>query len=352
MWYRTRTWVKERGERTVSNGPLHAAGGYMHRSAQERDCPGLQRPTHGLVAQGPAHCQDWTAACLVDSFLATNRFAMSNHQSTAELPRPFYSEWPRSKAKAAKALWAWHAALSRPQPVGGDGTVSWVEEYFLDERERVENTEPLRTVREGIWRAAYEAAETHDLDLSLLAEQVTSARHLQGSVRFTSTTELESFARSWAVPHARLLARLAGVEHDWQIKHVDELARGFFFLARFLSLPHDLENGQLFIPISDLRHNDVSVSMLRDGELTGGMRRLFWKHSIRIRDAFGQGQPLVKDLNFRYRMALKRWWHGALELLNEIERRDFDIWSEPITLSPYRKLQVYLMTVFGRATPA
>ena len=45
---------------------------------------------------------------------------------------------------------------------------------------------------------------------------------------------------------------------------------------------------------------------------------------------------------------LKRWW-CALELLNEIERRGFDIWSEPIVLSPYRKLQVYVMTVFGRA---
>ena len=277
---------------------------------------------------------------------------MSNHQSTAELPCPFYSEWPRSKAKAAKALWEWHSALSRPLPVGGDGTASSVEAYFSDERERTENTEPLRMVREGIWRAAYKAVDTHDLDVSLLAEQVYASRFLQASARFSSTTDLEAFVRSWAVPHARLLANLAGVKHDWQISHVDELARGFFFLARFATLPHDLENGQLFIPISDLKQNDVSVSMLRNGEVSAGVRRLFWKHSIRIRDAFGQGQPLMKDLDFRYRIALKRWWHGALELLNEMERRGFDIWSEPIVLSPYRKLQVYVMIVFGRATTA
>jgi 15-cis-phytoene synthase len=277
---------------------------------------------------------------------------MPNCESTVDLPRPFYSEWPRSKAKAAKALWGWHSALSRPQPVGGDGTVSSVEAYFSDERERTENTEPLRMVREGIWRAAYKAVDTHGLDVSLLAEQVYAAQYLQGSVRFSSTTDLEAFVRSWAVPHARLLANLAGVKHDWQISHVDELARGFFFLARLATLPHDLENGQLFIPISDLKQNDVSVSMLRDGEVSAGVRRLFWKHSIRIRDAFGQGQPLMKDLDFRYRIALKRWWHGALELLNEIERRGFDIWSEPIVLSPYRKLQVYVMIVFGRATTA
>jgi len=66
----------------------------------------------------------------------------------------------------------------------------------------------------------------------------------------------------------------------------------------------------------------------------------------------GQGQPLMKDLSFRYRIALKRWWHGALELLNEVERRNFDLWSAPIRLSMYRKLYVYIQTVFGRATTA
>lgn len=290
--------------------------------------------------------------CGAHLFTLSSACPMPNRRSTADLPRPFYSEWPRSKAKAAKALWEWHSALSNPLPVGGDGTVSSVKAYFEDERERAAQTEPLRTIREGIWRSAYDAAETHDLDVSLLAEQVGAARFLQGTVRFASTSELEDFARSWVVPHARLLAELAGIDHAWLLKPVDELGRGFFYLGRFLTLPHDLDNGKLFIPISDLRQNDVSVEMLRRGTLNDGVRRIFWKHTIRIRDAFGQGQPLMKDLDFRFRIALKRWWHGALELLNEIERRNFDIWSEPIELSAYRKLQVYLMTVFGRATTA
>lgn len=275
---------------------------------------------------------------------------MPNHVSTADLPRPMYSAWPRSKGEAAHALWKWHSALSRPQPVGGDGTVSSVQAYFEDEQSRALNAEPMRTVREGIWRAAYRAVETHDLDQELLAEQVLAARYLQGFVRFTETADLESFARSWAVPHARLLADLAGLGHRWHLKRVDELARGFFFLARFLTLPHDLQNGQLFIPVSDLKQNEVTVDMLREGTVTDGVRRVLWKHSIRIRDAFGQGEQILKDLNLRYRLSLKRWWYGGLEMLNEIERRDFDIWSDPVELSAYRKMQVYLLTVFGQST--
>ncbi|PEN15040.1 phytoene synthase [Longibacter salinarum] len=277
---------------------------------------------------------------------------MPNSISTADLPRPFYSEWPRSKSAAAEALWQWHSALAHPLPVGGDGTASSVEAYFDDETERARNTEPLRTVREGVWRAAYEAADVHDLNVDLLASQVSAARQLQGSVRFPTASDLENFAREWAVPHARLLASLAEIEYSWLMKRIDELARGFFFLARFATLPHDLDNGQLFIPVSDLKQNDVQLSELRSGAVTDGVRRVLWKHSIRIRDAFGQGQPILKDLGLRHRLTLKRWWYGGLELLNEIERRDFDVWSEPIELSAYRKLQVYLLTVFGRSTSA
>jgi len=277
---------------------------------------------------------------------------MPNPTSTADLPRPFYSEWPRAESSSAKALWEWHSALARPLPVGGDGTVSSVEAYFADEYERARNAEPLRTVRESVWRPAYQAVERHDLDPELLAAQVRASRHLQGSVRFRTASELEDFARQWAIPHARLLASLAGVDYGWMVKRVDELARGFFFLARFLTLPHDVKQGQLFIPVTDLKQNDVQLSELRDGDVNEGVRRVLWKHSIRIRDAFGQGEPILKDLGLRRRLTLKRWWYGSLEVLNEIERRDFDVWSEPIQLSVYRKIQVYLLTVFGRSTTA
>jgi phytoene synthase len=40
---------------------------------------------------------------------------------------------------------------------------------------------------------------------------------------------------------------------------------------------------------------------------------------------------------------------GALELLKELERRDFDLWSEPLDLSFFRRVQVYVQTVLGRS---
>lgn len=209
----------------------------------------------------------------------------------------------------------------------------------------------MRMVRERVWQRAYDVCEAHNLDRAWLAKQVGAAQHLQGSVRFETNADLKAFVQAWAIPHGRLLGGLAEANTTWQVRYLDELARAFFHLGRLLTLPHDLSEGRLFLPLEDLRRNRVSVQQLRDGGVTEGVRKLLWKESIRIRDALAQGQPLLKELGFWHRMMLKRWWIGALEVLQEIERRDYDLWSRPPTLSLFRRLQVYLQVVFGRATP-
>lgn len=264
--------------------------------------------------------------------------------SVDSLPRPFYDSWSRRLRPAAQALWDWHSALIDPVVPAGASP----DDFFDEERQLAEAGAPVRLMSEEVSSAAYEACETHGLDLELLGAQVEAARVLYGDTRFETTDDLDTFVRLWAVPHARLLAGLAGLDYSVQIAWTDELARGFFYLGRLVMLPADLERDRLFLPLEELRQADVSIDQLREGDLDDGVRRLLWKHSVRIRDALAQGQALIDDLSFRQRYALKRLWFGALALLNELDRRDYDLWTEPLDLSFFRRVQVYLQTVFGR----
>lgn len=267
----------------------------------------------------------------------------------SELPRPFYDDWSRRLKASGQALWAWHVDLLEVQPIIQNGMRDAPAEVFEADRQRVLAGEPVRLLREPVWRAAYRACEEHGLPRPLLADQIGGAKELLGSIRFEDASALEQFVRCWAVAHTRLLAGLLDVAHTWQLQHVDELARGFFFVGRLMTLAEDLEQDQLFIPLCDLEQTGVRVEQLRAGDVDESMRRLLWKQLIRARDALGQGRPLIRDLSFRYRFVLKRWWHGALEVLNEIERRDFDVWSEPLDLSLFRRTQVNLQALFGKA---
>jgi len=262
-----------------------------------------------------------------------------------DLPRPFFDEWSRSRTPAAQALWHWHGALTQPTVPSG----ATADSFFDEERRRAEAGEPLRLMPEETWTAAYEACESHRLNFDWLGAQVEAARLLRGETRFGHADELERFVRLWALPHARLLAELADLTHSVQIGWVDELARGFFHLAHLVSLPADLEKDRLFLPLEEVRQYDVSVDQLRSGPATQAVQRLLWKQSVRVRDALQRGRPLVDDLSFRQRYALRWYWHGALALIDELSRRDFDLWSEPITLPPTRRAEVYLLMIFGQS---
>jgi phytoene synthase len=271
-------------------------------------------------------------------------------ESYTDLPRPFYNNWSRSLRPAAHALWAWHSALASAPAMGGNETEASVETFYQDERERAEAGEPMRLVRESVWTEAYAVCDEHGLDRALLGAQAEAARHLHGRTQFETASTLDRFVHMWAVPHGRLLAGLAGADFSTQVACADELARGFFYLGRLLRLPADIKQRRLFIPMEDVRQADVSIQQLREGAVDESVQRLLWKQSVRARDAFAQGQPLIADLGLRQRYALKRWWLGALEVLSELERRDYDLWSEPVRLSWYRRFQIYLHSLFGRAT--
>jgi len=264
------------------------------------------------------------------------------------LPRPFYDEWSSHLRPAAHALWAWHSALSDPQPLGTNGTTDAIDAFFEEERTRAEAGDPMRLLREEVWTEAYVACDEHGLDRSLLATQVDAARVLYGETRFETREHLKRFVGRWAVPHGQLLAGLAGVDMSIRLRYADELARAFFYLGRLISLPQDVIEGRLFIPIDALRQKGVTVDQLREGRVDENVRKLLWTESVRIRDALAQGRSLTASLSLRQRFALKRFWMGALELLNELERRDYDLWSRPLDLGVFRRIQVYMHIIFGR----
>jgi len=262
-----------------------------------------------------------------------------------DLPQPFYDDWSQRRRPAARALWHWHSALAAPT-VPSDASI---DPFFDEERARAEAGDPLRVVPENTWSSAYEACEQYSLNYDWLGAQVEAARLLVGTTRFETADRLDTFVRLWAVPHARLLAHLADVTNSVQISWVDELARGFFHLAHLAALPADLERDRLFLPLDELRQYDVSVDQLRSGPVTEDVQRLLWKQSVRVRDALQRGRSLAQDLSFRQRYALWWYWYGALALIEELDRRAFDLWSEPIDLSWFRRMEVYLQVVFGRS---
>lgn len=255
--------------------------------------------------------------------------------------RPYETGWSSSTRPAAQAFWDWHDALAEAAVPPGPR----LEEAY----ERAQTGEPLRLVPDSMSTAAYDACAAHGLKRDYLAMQVRALPQHQPPVRFETGADLERFLDRWIVPHGRLLAGL--VPGMNQLKRAtDHLSRGFFYVDTVLHLPAHMDADRLYLPQDDLAQVGLSMWDLQTESTTEPVRKVLWKQMIRARDALARGHAALNRLTWRAKWRLKFWWIRTLELLNEVERRDFDVWSAPITLNRWRTAQVYLQTYIGRAT--
>ena len=254
---------------------------------------------------------------------------------------PFVPEvWPSELQGAATALWHFHEALDAPN--------SSVD--FANEAERCAAGAPLRVINPHIAQVAYAVSKEHNLDVDLLAAQVKATESLVGTVRFRTPLALMDFIRLRCGAHARILAQLAGVRGRFRIQGIEAFARGVFMTRMLCELSTDLARDRLYLPLAELDQYGVTLEQLRNGRVDESVRRLLWKQSVRIRDAFGTSQRFGIELEGWTRRHFKRQWMHGLYLLTAVERRKFDVWSAPVTLSAWQRTQLRWQVIFGKTT--
>ena len=266
----------------------------------------------------------------------------------ADLPRPFLGPfWWGERGDVVEALWAFHEQLPR-----------LVESECSAGSARSVCREAAKTIREGhvpgwipdeLIVPVRSASEAYELSMDLVADQLEAAWVFAGPLRFETEEDLQDHVERFVVPHARLIAQVAGVDYGWQRRSITNLARGFFLTARLAHLPRDLARDRVYIPEERLEAAGVSIEQLEAGALEEPVSNLLWKEVVRARDAFAQSLDLLDDLPWSLRGSFKRAWLGGLEVLHLIEKRDYDVWNEPVRLNRWQRLQIRFQALAGRA---
>lgn len=259
---------------------------------------------------------------------------------------PFYSDpWRGERAEAARAIWDWHLAIRELAAGGQAGEMD-----FGREAQRIREGAAAELVNPSLAQRVHEAIGRFDLGVEEFASQVEVAAALRGPIRFVDARDQRAFFDKWTGSLGRLLASLAGVSGVLHVGYVNALSSGFYLLDRVLEMPTDVPAGRVFIPQDELAAFSVSEAQLAEGPPDAQVTRLLWKQCVRIRDYFARALPLSRDLPRRYSVGFRRWWLGGLEMVNAIERRKYDVWSAPITLSAYHRAQARFQARFARAS--
>jgi 15-cis-phytoene synthase len=259
------------------------------------------------------------------------------------LPRPFLDAAKDDGARdALNAAYDWHQCLR---------TVEMRPNVLEDEASRLESGQSTQKLSADRVEAIRPLVSEYDADPADFAAQIRGAAALQEPLRFKDASELDAFVEQWTAAHARVMGAVAGIgAYSWQRSLMFEISRGFFLTGALMTLKQDLEQGHLLFPLSDAAIVGMNADDLFSGAATSGVRRFLWKQVVRARDSFAQSQRLIDDLDRRQAAAFRRWWFASLEVLNQIEKHDFDVWNHPPKLSLYHRAHVRFQARFSRTT--
>lgn len=255
--------------------------------------------------------------------------------------------WSKQQRNSFNVALEWKEAIKQCAELPGF-TIEQLQEKLQEEAGLFEKGQCGSVISHVLCEKMHADAKLNNLPTEWLTSQIKNAWQYKENVLFESPSDLKHFINTLVVPTGYHIAKLADCAHMWQLPQVRELVYAFFLTQKLIQFPADIANGRLFIPQSELVSLDITHEELAAGKVTPQIKKLLWRQTVRIRDAFAQGQPLLKEVPRKFRRSFKKNWLTGLEIVNEIERRDYDLWKSPITLSKLQRVQILILSFIGK----
>jgi phytoene synthase len=128
-------------------------------------------------------------------------------------------------------------------------------------------------------------------------------------------------------------------------EHARDLGVALQLVNIMRDVAEDAERDRIYLPADEMAVHGVGERELFEGAATAGFRALMGDQADRARDYFARGERLLPLLDRRSRMCVSMLSGLYREILGLIEERDYDVFSERVSLSTPHKL-----ALMGRRT--
>ena len=169
---------------------------------------------------------------------------------------------------------------------------------------------------------------------------IEANRRDQRVSRYETFDELLDYCSYSANPVGHLVLYVFGYRDEERQRMADATCTALQLTNFWQDVTDDLDKGRVYIPQEDLASFGVTEDDLRARQPTPEFRRMIAFQVERTREYFRRGLPLVERVDGRLRVNLRLFTPGGLAVLDEIERRAYDVLSARPRLSKSRKLML------------
>lgn len=212
--------------------------------------------------------------------------------------------------------------------------------------------------------ACYQGRATHPVFVALaetirvcsipkepFADLLTAFRQDQLVTRYATMDEVLRYCRYSANPVGRLVLYACGYADEERFRLSDATCSALQLANFWQDVRVDFAKDRVYIPQDDMRRFGVTDKIIEQGIATSEFRALLAHEVAYARSLFEQGLPLVGKVGRDLAVDLDLFSRGGIEILNAIEKRDYDVLSARPSISKSTKLALALRAVSGKVLP-
>ena len=159
------------------------------------------------------------------------------------------------------------------------------------------------------------------------------------------------YCRYSANPVGRLVLYACGYTDEERFRLSDATCSALQLANFWQDVRVDFAKDRVYLPQDDMQRFGVTDATIEQGIATPEFRALL-KHEVEFaRSLFLQGLPLINMVDRDLAVDLDLFSRGGLEILNAIEREDYDVLSARPAISKRTKLSLALRAVSGKFLP-
>jgi phytoene synthase len=218
-----------------------------------------------------------------------------------------------------------------------DRLTSWSEEFLAD-LEWGATSDPIS-------RAVIDTAQRWRIPHSYFADFVESMRMDLTRTSYETYADLETYMWGSAAVIGLEMLPILGRRDDavrWDVLESHAIALGTAFqLTNFLrDVGEDLSRGRIYLPQESLRRFGVDQDRLRRGDVDEPIRNLLAWEIERARGLYAKALPGIELVHPTSQDCLRTAWTLYSEILDEIERADYDVFTRRAQVALPRRAAV------------
>jgi len=214
----------------------------------------------------------------------------------------------------------------------------------------------LGIARHPVFVALAETIRACQIPKEPFADLLVAFRQDQVVTRYRNREEVLEYCRYSANPVGRLVLYTSGYS-DTELFRLSDATCSALQLANFWQdvAPDFRDRDRIYLPQDAMARFGVAEQMIQDGISAGkaspAFRDLLKDQVVWARELFAEGLPLISKVDRELALDLDLFSRGGLEILNAIEKIDYDVLAGRPSISKATKLSLAFRAVLGKLLP-